>query len=109
VSAKAGAATDQPETRGALVIFEVLSCSDRKLVQAWRRRVYASVPNCEHYVTVSMKTAEVVVYDRSTAWKPLARKGIDAVAELSALGVILPLADAYRYTLMGEGVRSYSA
>lgn len=45
--------TGSPVTDDALVIFEVLSRSDTKADQAWRRKVYASVPNCRHYVRVS--------------------------------------------------------
>ena len=58
-----------PTTDDALVLFEVLSRSNSKADQAWRRKVYASVPNCQHYATVSLKAVEVVVYDRDTGWK----------------------------------------
>ncbi len=46
-----------PTTDDALVLFEVISKSNSKADQAWRRRVYASVPNCQHYVTVSQSKA----------------------------------------------------
>ena len=60
--------TGRPVSDDALVLFEVLSPGN-KGDQAWRRKVYASVPNCEHYVTVSLKTVEVVAYDRANRWK----------------------------------------
>jgi Uma2 family endonuclease len=66
----AGAATGTPVTDDALVIFEVLSRSNSRADQAWRRQVYTSVPNCQQYVTVAQKTAEVVAYNRcrSRGW-----------------------------------------
>jgi Uma2 family endonuclease len=90
----AGAATGTPVTDDALVIFEVLSRSNSRADQAWRRQVYTSVPNCQQYVTVAQKTAEVVAYNRAANWKPLSIKGL----ELTALAVNLPLRDIYRYT-----------
>jgi Uma2 family endonuclease len=68
VFVKEGAATDLPVTEDALVLFEVLSRSNTKGDQAWRRRVYASVPNCQHYVTVSLKGVEVVAYMTKPKW-----------------------------------------
>jgi Uma2 family endonuclease len=84
-----------------LVLFEVLSKSNNKADQAWRRRVYASVPNCQHYVTVSLKTVEIVAYDRSTDWQARALTQLDQALELPALGVAIPLADIYRWTPLG--------
>jgi Uma2 family endonuclease len=69
VFVKEAPATGSPVTEDALVLFEVLSRSNTKADQAWRRKVYASVPNCQHYVTVSLKTVEVDAYDRDGAWK----------------------------------------
>ena len=102
VYVKSGAATDRPETDDALVIFEVLSRSNSKADQAWRRRVYASVPNCQHYVTVSLKTAATTAYDRSTGWKARQATGLAATLDLAALGVTLPANDVYRYTPIGQ-------
>ena len=89
-------------TNDALVIFEVLSRSNRKADQVWRRKVYASVPNCLHYVTVALKTATVAVYDRATKWKAREATGLDTSINLAALSVTLPLADVYRYTPVGQ-------
>ncbi len=98
----AGRPTGLPATEDALVIFEILSRSNTKADQAWRRKVYASVPNCQHYVTVSMKAAEVIVYDRSTGWTSRQTSGHQAVFELPALDLTLSAADVYRYTPLGE-------
>ena len=89
-------------TDDAIVIFEVLSRSNTKADQAWRRRVYSSVPNCRHYVTVSLKSAEVTVYDHNAQWAARTLKGLDAIAELTAIGVTLPLARIYRWTPLGQ-------
>ena len=96
-----GAAHWDHVTGDALVIFEVLSRSNTKADREWRRRVYASVPNCRHYVTVSLKSAEVSAFDRSAGWKERKAKGLDAAVDLPALGLTLPLADVYRYTPVG--------
>ena len=88
-------------TDDALVLFEVLSKSNSKADQAWRRRVYASVPNCQHYVTVSLKAIEVTVFHRSSGWKPLVVSALTDTLELPTLGVALPLEHLYRYTPLG--------
>jgi hypothetical protein len=93
-----GPATWEHTTTDAVVIFEVLSRSNRKADREWRHRVYSSVPNCQHYVTVSIKAPDVVAYDRSTTWKPRPVKGLTASLALPALDVSIPLADIYRYT-----------
>ena len=93
-----GITGDVPVTDDALVIFEVLSRSNTRADRAWRRRVYASVPNCAHYVTVSLKTADVTVFDRASGWQERTAQGLDARIELAAVGVTLALADIYRWT-----------
>lgn len=91
-----------PISDEALVIFEVLSRSNRAADRAWRRRVYASVPNCRHYVTVSTKSAEVVVHDRDNGWEERSVAGLATSIELPALAVALPLATIYRSTPLGQ-------
>ncbi len=86
------------ETDDALVIFEILSRSNNKADQAWRKRVYASVPNCQHYVTVATKKAEVVLFDRSNGWKGETLIGLDATLELKTIQALLPLRNLYRWT-----------
>jgi Uma2 family endonuclease len=84
-----------PTTEDALVLFEVLSRSNTKADQAWRRRVYASVPNCQHYVTVSLKAAEVVVYDRATGWNKRTFSSFHGTLDLPAIGFTMPIAEIY--------------
>ena len=98
VFVKAGALNLLPITDDALVLFEVLSKSNTKADQAWRQKVYASVPNCQHYVTVATKSITVVRYDRSANWKGAEIKGIKDTLDLPALDIALPLAEIYRWT-----------
>jgi Uma2 family endonuclease len=102
VFVKDAPATPFPVTEDALVLFEVLSKSNTKADQAWRRKVYASVPNCRHYVTVSLKTVEAVVYDRDTRWNKRVVASLNSTLDLPAIGVSIPLADIYRWTPLGN-------
>ncbi|HEY5829088.1 MAG: Uma2 family endonuclease [Hyphomicrobiaceae bacterium] len=104
VMVKEHAPTGSAVSEDGLAIFEVLSKSNTRADQAWRRRIYASVQNCQHYVTVSLKAVEIVAYERSTDWQARALTQLDRALELPALGVAIPLADIYRWTpLGGEG------
>jgi Uma2 family endonuclease len=102
VFVKEGEATDSSVTDDALVLFEVLSKSNTKVDQAWRRKVYASVPNCQHYVTVSLKAVEVTTFDRENGWQDRRLTTLGDGLNLPALGVTVPLADIYRWTPLGE-------
>ena len=93
-----GPATGSSTTDDALLLFEVLSRSNSRADQAWRKRVYASVPNCQHYVVVATKAAEAVRYDRARGWLGVTSKGLDASLVLPAIGVAIPLRDIYRWT-----------
>ncbi len=97
-----GEPTGRPVTDDSLVIFEVLSRSNTKADQAWRRKVYPSIRNCQHYVTVSLKDAEAISHDRSTGWELRTSKGLRASLSLPALKCALPLKDIYRYTPIGK-------
>ena len=89
-------------TDDALILFEVLSKSNTKADRAWRKRVYASVPNCQHYVTVSSLTVETVRYDASDGWKGSRQTDLGDVLALPAIGVTIPIADIYRWTPLGR-------
>jgi Uma2 family endonuclease len=102
IMVKEHAPTGSPVSDDALVLFEVLSRSNTKADQAWRRKVYASVPNCRHYVTVSLKAAEVDTYDRDHAWSRRTVTGLADALALPALGVSMSLADIYRWTPLGQ-------
>jgi Uma2 family endonuclease len=92
------AGQNSSETDDALVIFEILSKSNTKADRAWRKRVYASVPNCQHYVTVSTKTAEVIRFDRTDGWIGETITGLAAKLKLPAIKATIPLKDIYRWT-----------
>jgi hypothetical protein len=92
----------EPVSSDALVLFEVLSPINRRADQAWRRKVYASIPNCQHYVTVSLKAVEVIAHDRASRWKGRSLTSLAASLALPALGLSLPVADIYRWTPLGE-------
>lgn len=93
-----GVALDSPVTDDALVVYEVLSRSNTRADREWRRKMYASVPNCQHYVTVSLRRPEVEAFDRSRGWKRRVVTDIQATVELPALGLSMPLLDIYRFT-----------
>src|SRR5262245_51849988 len=93
--------TGSPVSDDALVLFEVLSRSNTKAGQAWRRRVYASVPNCQHYVTVSVKSVKIDCYDRESGWKGLTFTSLADSLALPTLGLSIPVADIYRWTPLG--------
>ena len=82
-----------------LVAFEILSRSNPKADQAWRRKFYSDVPNCAHYVTVSLKARHVALHSRDANWVAQnVRAASDHVA-LAAIEATLTLADIYQYTL----------
>ena len=62
------------------------------------KRVYSSVPNCQHYVTVSLRAMAVCVFDRSREWQSRRLRDLAARLELPALAVEMPLAAIYRWT-----------
>lgn len=98
VIVKAGPLNGTPVSDEALVLFEVLSRSNTKKDRAWRQKVYASVVNCEHYVTIGMKAVDVTTYDRASGWAPRTVKDVTGALDLPALGLALPLDVVYRWT-----------
>jgi Uma2 family endonuclease len=98
VYVKDGEATSAHTTDNAIILFEVLSRSNDRSDRTWRKRVYSSVPNCQHYVTVATKTAEVIRHDRAGNWAEVKMTGLDATLELSTIDVTMPLRDIYRWT-----------
>jgi Putative restriction endonuclease len=85
-------------TDDALVVFEVLSRSNKKAARAWRRSVYGSIPNCRHYVTISAKKLEVVFHDRAANWTEVKLRRLDETLELPEINVRIPLRDIYKWT-----------
>lgn len=103
VMIKEAAPTGTPISDEAVVLFEIISKSNTKADQAWRRRVYASIPNCQHYVTVSQASASVTRFDRVASWDDTDFKSLADVLDLPAVGVTLPLAEIYRGTPLAAG------
>ncbi len=93
------------ETSDSLVLFEVISKSNTRTDQAWRLKAYSSIPNCQHYVTVSKTKPAISRYDRATGWTAVAITGLGSSLELPALGVTIPLNLIYRWTPAGEAKR----
>ena len=85
-------------TADALVLLEILSKSNNKSDQAWRKRVYASIPNCQHVVTVAENVPLVTRFDRASGWDKVEYKRISDVLELRMLDASLPLIEIYRRT-----------
>ena len=99
----AGAAIDYSNTTdNAPVLFEILSRSNTKADQAWRRKAYASVPICQHYVTIDQKRVQIVRYDRNTGWQPVEIVEIVATLDLPALGARLPISEIYADTPLAK-------
>ena len=89
-------------TDDGLVLFEIWSRSNSKADKRWRHRVYTSIPNCQHYVTVDQHTRDVVRHDRANGWVPApALTGLDDALDLPALGCALPLSEIYLDTPSG--------
>ena len=93
------------ETKDGLVLFEVMSKSNTRTDQAWRLKAYSSIPNCQHYVTLSQTKPAISRYDRTTGWTAVAVTGLRSSLELPALGVTIPLSLIYRWTPAGETKR----
>ena len=90
-------------TDDAFVLFEILSKSNSRGDQAWRRKVYASIANCRHYVTINSRKVAAVRYDYDLAWAQAAElETLGDVLEVPALGVRISLADIYRWTPLGN-------
>ena len=98
VMVKAQPGTGKSDSDEALVLFEILSPSNDAPDQAWRRKVYASISNLQHYVTVQQKSVLVMRHDRASQWKPQRIDDIAGSLELQALGGAIPLSIIYRDT-----------
>jgi Uma2 family endonuclease len=82
----------------AIVVFEILSPSTANTDLRWKRKAYPRLPSVAAYVVIAQDSVEVVAYERSFGFAERRLEGIDAVHDLPAIGVTLPLADIYRDT-----------
>ena len=89
---------ESPVTDDGFVLFEVLSKSNTKSDQTWRKNAYASIANCQHYVTVAQKKPLVTRFDRAAGWKRVEYTHLSDTLELPCLGVGIPLLKIYRRT-----------
>ena len=104
VFVKQGPLTGAHTTDDAMVLFEVISKSNTRSKLAWRQKVYASIPNCQHTVTVSQKRPTVTRFDRLNQWRATTIAGLASTLSLPALGrdVGIPLAEIYRRTPLAD-------
>ena len=83
------------------ILVEVMSDGSvgRDRVEKWR--VYQKLPSLRHYVLVERDKPVIEVFDRAgDAWfQQRLIEGLDAVLELSALDLAIPLAEIYRDVL----------
>lgn len=86
-----------------IVAFEVLSPSTADRDLRWKRKAYADLPSLAHYVVVAQDAIEVVAYDRAANWAERRLESVEAMLELPAVGVRLPLAQIYWQTGLAEG------
>jgi Uma2 family endonuclease len=82
----------------AVVVFEILSPSTANKDLRWKRKAYATLPSVAAYVVVAQDTVEVVAYERSAGFAERRFESVEAVLDLPAVGVTLPLAGIYRDT-----------
>ena len=87
-----------------LAIFDVISPTDPASELVWRLQTATSIPNCQHYVTVSQSKATATRYDRASDWRGSTVAGLQSVLQLPALGagVNIPFTEMYRWTPLGE-------
>lgn len=87
------------ETSDALAVFEVISPSNKSGPETWRRNAFASVPNLQHYVTLSQRRPEVVLYDRKASFRPKTLRSPRSILRLDALGdVAIPIGEFFKHT-----------
>ncbi len=83
------------------ILVEVMSDGSigRDRVEKWH--VYQKLPTLQHYVLVERDEPVIEVFDRAgEAWfKHRMIEGLDAVLDLSALAISIPLAEIYRDVL----------
>jgi Uma2 family endonuclease len=89
------------ECSDMIVAFEILSPSTADRDLRWKRKAYASLESLRHYVVIAQDAIEVAVYDQARDFAERRLEKIDAVLDLPALAISLPLTDIYRDTGLG--------
>lgn len=81
------------------IVFEILSESTKKTDQLAKLVDYDATPAIRHYVLVSQIEPLVLVYTRgghgNFSIRPATLRGLSAVLELPAVGMVLPLVEIY--------------
>ena len=87
----------------AVVLVEVLSQGTEARDRFEKWAIYQQLPSLRHYVLVTRDRAHVEVMSREgEAWSGFrVLDGLDAVLDLSALRVAVPLAEVYREVIEG--------
>jgi Uma2 family endonuclease len=86
------------ECSDMIVAFEVLSPSTADLDLRWKRRAYAELPSLQHYVVIAQDVVEIVAYDRARGFAERRLEQMEAVLDLAALSLAVPLAEIYQDT-----------
>lgn len=84
-------------TLNPIVVFEILSKSDRAAHRIRKLDDYGAITTIEHYVVVRQDRREVTVYQRASDGKLAVVPTTDAV-DLSAIDIVLTLDEIYRGT-----------
>ena len=87
------------------VFFEVLSPSTRSFDLIRKSEEYKSVPTLRHIVLIDARQPRVLLWSRSddaTPWRDQDIEGPEAVIDLSAISVRLPLATLYDGVILEE-------
>lgn len=82
-----------------IAAFEVLSPSSLKRDLTWKRRAYAALPSCQHYVVFAQDRVDARRYDRASGWAEHRVTEAGVKLDLAVLGVTLDLARLYRGAL----------
>jgi Uma2 family endonuclease len=88
-------------TAEPVVVIEVLSVGTEGRDRIMKWQIYQQLPSIQHYVLVSRERPHVEMFSRHAGtWNGMTvLDGLDAVLELNAIGVSLPLAAIYRRVL----------
>jgi Uma2 family endonuclease len=80
----------------AVVIFEVLSRSTRRIDEAEKKDAYLTIPSLHVYALVEQEVPAVVLHRRTDqGFVREVHEGMDAVLRLSEIEIDLPLAELY--------------
>jgi Uma2 family endonuclease len=81
--------------RQPVLLVEVLSDSTRRVDQREKLFAYRTIESLQEYVLVEPDRPEITIHRRSADWAGVKYAGEAAIAELSSVGVELPLARVY--------------